>query len=117
MRRVPAFKRIHHADVRCERGWPVGWRSNFVERRAGLCYYFRSTEEGHMTDTVDLNRALFLERFLDLLDNAADTCAMDAHMLREAGGEARVWEIVAEELMEAADRIKRRTAGLPSVQR
>jgi hypothetical protein len=66
---------------------------------------------------VDLNKPLFIKAFIASLHEAAGTLQMDAHMLRESGQDARVWEIAWEELSHAAERIKARTADLPSVQR
>jgi hypothetical protein len=77
----------------------------------------RAPLEDAMTDPIDLDRTLFIESFIELVYETAGVCQMDAHMLRESGQDARVWEIAHEELRKAADRIKRRTAGLPSVQR
>ncbi len=70
-----------------------------------------------MTDPIDLNEPLFIERFIEQLYEAAGVLQMDAIMLGESGQDGRVWQIAHEELLAAAERIKRRTAGLPSVLR
>ncbi len=70
-----------------------------------------------MSDPIDLNEPLFIERFIEQLYEAASVLQMDAIMLGESGRDGRVWQIAHEELAAAAKRIKRRTAGLPSIMR
>ena len=66
-----------------------------------------------MTEPAGLNRAESIEALTQMLDDAATVCGMDADALRQLGQDDRVWRIAQDELREAADRIKKRTAGLP----
>lgn len=66
-----------------------------------------------MTEPAGLNRAESIEALTQMLDDAATVCGMDADALRQLGQDDRVWRIAQDELREAADRIKKRTADLP----
>jgi len=70
-----------------------------------------------MTEPADPNRPGSIEALTQMLYDAAAVCGMDADSLRKLGQDDRVWRIAHDELREAADRIKKRTAGLPSTLR
>lgn len=70
-----------------------------------------------MTEPADPNRPGSIQALTQMLYDAATVCGMDADALQRTGQDDRVWRIAQDELREAADRIKKRTAGLPSTLR
>ncbi len=70
-----------------------------------------------MSEPADLSRPGSIEALTQMLYDAAALCGMDADTLKQQEQDDRVWRIAQEELREAADRIKQRTAGLPSTLR